>query len=74
MTHEFECQKCGEMCMVDGDPPKFLAWCCECDDYAKGFDDSDYAADYYASRIDDAMDRRKERMLDEAMAADEEGR
>jgi len=66
MTPEFECLKCGETCMIDGDPPKFFCWCFECDDYARGFDEDEYAADWLASMIDDAMDRRKGEMENNA--------
>ena len=45
---EFECHKCGSVCEVDGDFPKYYTWCLECNDYAKGFDGSDYAADIAA--------------------------
>ncbi len=40
---EVECKKCGSICRVDGDFPRYLAWCYECNDYPAGFDGSEYA-------------------------------
>ena len=57
---EFECKKCHTVCQVDGDYPKFFCWCEECGDYAKGFDDSLYAADFMAIRIEEAELRMDE--------------
>ena len=42
---EHECTKCGTICEVDGDFPKYFAWCDECEDYAEGFDADDCARD-----------------------------
>jgi len=44
------------MCQVDGEYPKFFAWCDECNDYAEGFDAFDYAADWMGDAIDQVMD------------------
>jgi len=52
---EVKCKKCREICAVEGDYPKFHAWCDTCKDYAKGFDVFEYAADVMGSRIDEAM-------------------
>lgn len=57
------CAKCGETCQVDGEFPKFFAWCDTCDDYAS-CDMSEYTANYLASRIDDAHDRSKYEKLE----------
>ena len=40
---EIKCAKCGTDCVIDGDFPKFFAWCEECSDYAEGFDGDAYA-------------------------------
>ena len=56
---EFECQECGEMCTVDGEYPKYLCWCNKCNDYAKGFDPTDYATNITAFLIDQAKEQRK---------------
>jgi len=61
---EHKCTKCGEICPIDGEYPKFFAWCNTCGTYAEGFDIMDYAADYMASQIDYAYDMMKDRMLD----------
>lgn len=56
-----ECPECGELCNIDGEFPKFFAWCDKCDDYV---DLGDYTADYLASRIDDAHDKEKYEKLE----------
>ena len=53
---EFECKKCGCICCVDGDCPKFYAWCDECGDYATGFDGNEYAVNYVADIADRGKD------------------
>jgi hypothetical protein len=60
MKDEVQCKKCGDICIIDGEFPKFFAWCDTCHDYADGFDASDYAADYMGGLIDDAYDRMKD--------------
>jgi len=55
MDGYIECRRCGELCMVDGEFPKFYAWCDTCNDYAD-YDMSEYAADYLATQIDAAYE------------------
>lgn len=50
------CKKCGESVRVDGDYPKFFAWCDTCGDYAKGYNPVDTTSDM----IDQVMMRRKD--------------
>ncbi len=57
--NEIECNKCGDICEVDGDYPKYFAWCDTCSDYAGGFDCDEYAADVLAGAIDTAKEERK---------------
>ena len=47
--NEIECSRCGEICVVDGDFPRYFAWCETCKDYAGGFDDHAYAQEVMAS-------------------------
>ena len=49
---EVECSRCGEICEVDGDFPKYFAWCGTCKDYAGGFDCNAYAQEVMASIAD----------------------
>lgn len=56
MKPEIKCGKCGDDCMVDGEYPKFFAWCETCNDYAD-YDMHEYAADYMGSLIDGAEHR-----------------
>lgn len=58
--NEIECKKCGELCVIEGEYPKFHAWCDTCGDYAKGFDCLDHAADWMGSKIDEVYDRMKD--------------
>ena len=58
MTDCVECRRCGELCYVDGEFPKFFAWCEKCKDYAD-YDMSKYTADWLASATDKEYDRRK---------------
>ena len=58
---EFECKKCGSICEVDGEYPEWLVWCYECNDYAEGFNDSEFNADYFGSLGDEAYDRLKDK-------------
>jgi hypothetical protein len=46
------CSKCGSTCDIDGDPPKYFAFCDTCDDHAQGFDPFDYAVGLAATRVD----------------------
>jgi hypothetical protein len=55
---EFECGKCGTPCMVDGEFPKFFAWCDTCDDYAAGFG-ADELNQYAANRVDNPPERER---------------
>jgi hypothetical protein len=52
MNTEIECKKCHDICIVDGEYPKFFAWCDTCHDYASGFDAFDYAVDYISVKAD----------------------
>lgn len=57
---EVICNKCDQPAVVDGEYPKFFAWCDTCNDYA----DSDmcaYTADWMGDRIDRAYDEWKDR-------------
>ena len=54
MDTEFECEACHNICVVDGDYPKFFCWCDVCHNYAKGFNDAKYAADCLAYHIESA--------------------
>jgi len=47
------CKKCREEIPVDGEYPKFFAWCFTCDDYAD-FD----LEDYIGGLIDQVMQDR----------------
>jgi len=58
MNDAVECTKCGTICQVDGEFPKFDAWCDVCHDYAT-CDMSEYTTDWFASKIDEAYERRK---------------
>lgn len=49
---EVECRKCGSICMVDGDFPKYFAWCEICGDYADGFDVLAYTQEVMADIAD----------------------
>jgi len=60
MRDEVECNRCREVCIIDGDYPKFFAWCDTCKDYAEGFNADEYAADYMGGLIDDTYDRVKD--------------
>jgi transcription elongation factor Elf1 len=57
--NEFECIKCGSICQIDGEFPKFFAYCDVCGDYAKGFDADDYTRDI-AAGIADSRDKNNE--------------
>lgn len=59
MSDEIECKKCGEICVIDGEFPRYFAYCDFCHDYASGFDNEEYAANYIANLIDQEKDRRK---------------
>ena len=60
MTFAFKCQKCKEVCIVDGEYPKFFCYCDECRDYAEGFDCLEFAADYMADLTDYYYDQYKD--------------
>ena len=53
MRRWITCKKCGTPCKVDGDYPKFFAFCDTCDDYAT-YDMDMYAADWMADEVDSA--------------------
>lgn len=52
-----ECKKCGELCQIDGEFPKFSAWCETCNDYADCNIDA-YIVEWFASRIDEEYDKK----------------
>lgn len=56
MNDAIECKRCGSICQVDGEFPKFFAWCDICEDYV---DVEDYTVDYFAAQIDKAHERSK---------------
>jgi hypothetical protein len=49
---EVICERCGDICCVDGEFPKFFAWCYTCGDYAD-CDWNEYNADFLSSRADE---------------------
>lgn len=51
MNDLIECKKCGTLCQVDGEFPKFFAYCDTCDDYAD-YDMEEWTADYMAMIAD----------------------
>ena len=46
-----QCQRCGDWCEIEGEFPKFDAWCWNCNDYAN-YDLSEYTADWLAAEMD----------------------
>ena len=48
---DFECEKCGNACCIDGDGVKSFAYCDECEDYAEGFDGAEW---FYEQACDEA--------------------
>ncbi len=60
---DHKCTKCGEICEVDGEYPRWFAWCHECNDYAAGFDCLEYGADYMGAMADAVKDEGKYRNL-----------
>ena len=58
MNTEIECSRCGEICAVDGEFPRFFAWCETCHDYAGGFDDVEYAQEFAADIADSRPEKR----------------
>ena len=52
------CKKCGGLCDVDGEFPKFFAWCESCNDYAT-YNMDEYNADYYSRMIDNIHETKK---------------
>lgn len=59
MTDTIICKKCGEECDIDGEFPKFCAWCETCNDYAEGDGVKDYTEDWFASKIDALHERSR---------------
>jgi len=60
---EVTCAKCNSVCQVDGEYPKFFAWCDECDDYAD-CDMSEFATEWFAGLVDYTYDRMRDDMMD----------
>lgn len=60
---ETQCKKCNNTCTIDGDYPKYFAWCDTCRDYADGFDAHEHAADVMGNLIDSTYDRMKDEGL-----------
>lgn len=58
MNDTIICKKCDEICQIDGEFPKFSAWCEVCNDYAD-CDIDGYTADYLASGIDRAYEKSR---------------
>ena len=56
MNDTVECKRCGSICQIDGEFPKFFAYCDNCQNYV---DVDDYTADYLASEIDRAYEKSK---------------
>jgi hypothetical protein len=52
MKNEIECSRCHNICVIDGDFPKYFAWCEVCKDYAEGFNCVEYAAEVMADIAD----------------------
>ena len=57
MDSEIVCRKCGEACTVEGEMPKFYAWCDTCHDSAAGFDADEYARDVITAIMDSRPER-----------------
>ena len=51
--HTVICKKCGEECVVDGECPKFFAFCDTCHDYAD-YNMDEFAIDHMAAKIENA--------------------
>lgn len=49
---EVKCSRCGSICTVDGDMPRYFAWCEVCHDYVGGFDGDEYAREVMAGIAD----------------------
>jgi hypothetical protein len=58
MINEFQCERCGSDCIIDGDYPRFDCYCEVCKKEAEGFDVLEYAAKWYAEQLDSAADFR----------------
>jgi hypothetical protein len=54
------CCKCGLLCHIDGEYPKFIVWCDECNNYAD-IDLEELQEDYLGNRIDHAYEQCKEK-------------
>ncbi|MBA7470156.1 hypothetical protein ES707_05434 [subsurface metagenome] len=52
------CSKCGELCCVDGEFPKFFAWCDMCNDYAS-CDMGEYTENWLATKTDEAHEKNR---------------
>ena len=61
MNDEFQCERCGSDCIIEGEYPRFECWCDNCKVEALGFDVLEYAADWYAKQIDCVADFKVER-------------
>lgn len=62
MTKEHTCTKCKSDCVIDGEYPKFFAWCDTCNDYAEGFDVFKYGAEHMGNFVDHIFDSTYERL------------
>lgn len=56
MNDTIICKRCNEICQIDGEFPKFSAWCDNCRDYVNV---EDYTVDYHTGLIDRAYERSK---------------
>lgn len=52
MKNEVECARCGTICQIDGEMPRYFAYCDGCQDYAGGFDSNEYAREVMADIAD----------------------
>ena len=52
MNDLVDCSRCGAVCVVDGEMPRYFAWCEVCKDYAGGFDGDAYAREVVADIAD----------------------
>jgi hypothetical protein len=59
--YEFTCQSCNTECIIDeAKPGRYYCWCDNCDDYAEGFNEDDYAVEVLCARIEAAELRMNE--------------
>ena len=59
---EVACNKCKSKCDVDGEYPKFFAWCETCNTYAD-YDMDKFTGAWYGSLIDYTYDMMRDREM-----------